>query len=119
MAVGTTLGLPSHWRQSRALRCGCKKTATRYDAFCVTEIDVKGGCHKHDPGAPRLRAGMSKALRFDILERDNFTCQYCGRRAPHVELEIDHVIAVAKGGSSTVDNLVTACSDCNRGKRDR
>jgi 5-methylcytosine-specific restriction endonuclease McrA len=62
---------------------------------------------------------MSKALRFDVLTRDKFTCQYCGGRPPSVELEVDHIVAVANGGASVMDNLVAACKECNRGKRDR
>lgn len=62
---------------------------------------------------------MDRALRFSVLERDNFACQYCGRRAPDVVLEIDHVTPKSQGGKDKLDNLVTACFDCNRGKRAR
>ena len=56
------------------------------------------------------------ALRFQILARDNFTCQYCGRGAPDVMLEVDHKIPVSEGGTNESDNLITACAACNRGK---
>ena len=56
------------------------------------------------------------ALRWKILERDNFTCQYCGQYAPSVQLEVDHVTPVAEGGTDELDNLKTACSACNQGK---
>jgi endogenous inhibitor of DNA gyrase (YacG/DUF329 family) len=59
-----------------------------------------------------------KKLRFDILKRDNFTCQYCGRKAPNVILHVDHIIPSSKGGTNDRANLVTACQDCNLGKRD-
>lgn len=62
---------------------------------------------------------MTKKLRFDILERDGFTCNYCGLVAEEIDLEIDHVHPKSQGGSDDPDNLVTACSDCNRGKRAR
>jgi hypothetical protein len=64
------------------------------------------------------RIAISKSLRFRILKRDHFACQYCGRRAPDVELEVDHKTPCAKGGENQADNLITACWDCNRGKRD-
>lgn len=35
---------------------------------------------------------VSKRLRYEILRRDEFTCRYCGRRAPDVQLTIDHVV---------------------------
>lgn len=56
------------------------------------------------------------SMRFQILERDSFTCRFCGKRAPETELEVDHVVPRAKGGSDDTSNLVTACRDCNRGK---
>jgi 5-methylcytosine-specific restriction endonuclease McrA len=56
------------------------------------------------------------AFRFDILKRDGFTCQYCGRKAPEVELEVDHVAARKNGGETSMDNCITACRQCNRGK---
>jgi len=55
-------------------------------------------------------------LRFDILKRDNFTCQYCGRKAPEVILEIDHIHPMSKGGSNEIENFKTAYKDCNMGK---
>lgn len=65
------------------------------------------------------RKSLSKSIRFDVLNRDNFTCQYCGKSAPNVRLEIDHIIPVANGGKDDLSNLITSCYDCNRGKRDK
>lgn len=62
------------------------------------------------------RKSISKKTRFEIFKRDNFTCQYCGKKAPDVILEIDHIVPVSKGGTNKILNLVTACKDCNRGK---
>lgn len=59
-------------------------------------------------------------LRWQILERDNFTCQYCGRnvRDDHVKLQIEHIIPKSKGGTSAPNNLLTSCVECNLGKGD-
>lgn len=62
------------------------------------------------------RIAVSKSKRFDIFNRDGFTCQYCGRRPPDIILELDHMIAVANGGTNEDLNLISSCSDCNRGK---
>jgi len=59
---------------------------------------------------------LSKAIRFEILKRDKFTCQYCGRKAPKVLLHVDHVKPVADGGTNDIFNLVSSCADCNLGK---
>ena len=62
------------------------------------------------------REPISKKLRFEIFKRDSFTCQYCGKKAPDVVLEIDHIKPVASGGDNSLLNLVTSCYDCNHGK---
>lgn len=59
---------------------------------------------------------ISKRLRFEVLRRDDHTCQYCGERAPDVTLHVDHVVPVALGGTDDPGNLVAACRDCNAGK---
>ena len=59
---------------------------------------------------------VSKRARYEVLRRDNFTCRYCGGKAPDVPLTVDHVLPVALGGTDEPANLVTACRDCNAGK---
>ncbi len=59
-----------------------------------------------------------RLTRHNLMLRDGFRCQYCGR-APHVrDLDIDHVHPRSRGGRDTWENLVTACHPCNRTKRD-
>lgn len=65
------------------------------------------------------RKSLSKKIRFEVFKRDKFTCQYCGKSAPDVVLEIDHIKPVSKGGDNDIMNLVTACKDCNSGKSNR
>ena len=62
------------------------------------------------------RKAISKKMRFEVLKRDKFTCQYCGEQAPQVVLHLDHIKPVSKGGKNTLLNLVTSCIDCNLGK---
>lgn len=62
------------------------------------------------------RKTISKRDRFEVFKRDNFTCQYCNSKPPEVTLEIDHIIPISKNGNNNMDNLITACFDCNRGK---
>ena len=56
------------------------------------------------------------ALRWRVLNRDNFTCQYCGQFAPNVILHVDHIKSVEDGGTDDDSNLITSCSACNMGK---
>lgn len=62
------------------------------------------------------RKPIPKKIRFEVFKRDRFTCQYCGRMAPDVILQIDHIKPVAEGGKNEILNLVTACQECNLGK---
>ena len=62
------------------------------------------------------RKALSKKTRFEVFKRDGFRCQYCGAHPPAALLECDHIVPVAAGGKNHMDNLVTACEDCNRGK---
>lgn len=66
--------------------------------------------------AETLPRTPSKKLRFEIFKRDSFTCQYCGRKAPEVVLQCDHIEPAAEGGTADILNLITACFDCNLGK---
>jgi len=50
------------------------------------------------------------------MKRDRFRCTYCGVPGTDAELEIDHVVPVASGGSNHVSNLTTACRACNQRK---
>ena len=59
---------------------------------------------------------ISSSLRFSVFERDGFTCQYCGRKPPEIEVHADHITPTSAGGDDRIDNLITACVDCNRGK---
>ena len=62
------------------------------------------------------RTPIKKSLRFNVFKRDEFACQYCGATPPGAVLEVDHIHPVAQGGKNVIDNLITACFDCNRGK---
>lgn len=60
----------------------------------------------------------AQSIRFEVLKRDNYRCQICGRTAQddNVKLQVDHKLAKSKGGTDTLDNLWTLCFDCNIGK---
>ena len=64
----------------------------------------------------KKRRPIPVSKRFEVFKRDNFKCQYCGKSAPEVTLQIDHIKPVSKGGTNTIMNLITACVDCNYGK---
>ena len=59
---------------------------------------------------------ITPGIRFRILQRDHFTCQYCGKKNTERELHVDHVVSYKLGGPSDDYNLVTSCPPCNLGK---
>ena len=60
---------------------------------------------------PRPRGRL---CRRDVFLRDRYTCQYCGRRTR--DLTLDHVLPRYRGGEHTWENVVSACTACNRRK---
>ncbi len=44
-------------------------------------------------------------------------CYYCGRDVPPRELTMDHIVPIIRGGSSTKNNVVPACKECNNKKK--
>lgn len=73
----------------------------------------------------KRRKAISAKKRLEVLKRDNFTCQSCGRSPAMypelqidavVKLEVDHFQPHSKDGSDDIENLHTLCILCNRGK---
>jgi hypothetical protein len=90
----------------------------------VAVMNMVGARHaeyqKSHPAPPRAKQYtkqvISKELRWQVWERDNFTCRRCGTRQ---NLEVDHIHPERKGGKATLDNLQTLCKSCNTSKKDR
>ena len=65
-----------------------------------------------------IKPSKSSAFtRFNLFLRDEFSCQYCGKKG---EMTFDHVLPRCRGGTTTWENVVAACSVCNlrKGSRD-
>ncbi|PWH14555.1 MAG: HNH endonuclease [Anaerolineae bacterium] len=69
---------------------------------------------EHMVHRPRPRV---KLTRREVFRRDNYTCQYCGRKVAN--LTIDHVLPRHLGGTHTWTNVVAACPACNHQKGGR
>jgi 5-methylcytosine-specific restriction protein A len=52
-------------------------------------------------------------IRWQVWERDNFTCRKCGSRQ---NLTVDHIVPKSKGGSDRLSNYQTLCAKCNTSK---
>jgi 5-methylcytosine-specific restriction endonuclease McrA len=66
-----------------------------------------------DSGAPHIREPLPRDVRLAVWRRDRGRCRECGSG---FDLQYDHVIPLALGGASSVDNLQLLCGDCNRAK---
>ena len=73
----------------------------------TTEIRSPSVVVLRDYVKPRRRVAFT---RFNLFLRDEFTCQYCGARE---DLTFDHIIPRARGGVTSWENVVAACSKCN------
>jgi 5-methylcytosine-specific restriction endonuclease McrA len=57
--------------------------------------------------------------KSNIWQRDNFTCQYSGKKLTRDNLSIDHILPSSRGGGNTWENLVTCDKALNVWKSDR
>ena len=62
---------------------------------------------------------QAKFSRQNVLIRDRFMCQYCGKSGHASELTFDHVVPRSRGGKTEWSNIVISCKICNHAKADR
>lgn len=111
------------WQERKLIvRAGCVVTPKH---LCDVPTGFLGPETQAEIDAPEVvqkkyqRPNIPKRMRFNVLRRDGFACRYCGLSRSNCEgvvLHADHIISVNDGGSTTVDNLITACDCCNLGK---
>ena len=70
-------------------------------------------------GFDRILLQEMKFNRQNLLERDDYRCQYCGKNLPAKELNMDHVIPRDRGGGTSWENVVISCIRCNSKKSNR
>ena len=62
------------------------------------------------------RNPISKEMRQLVYNKCNGHCAYCGCKLEYKDMQVDHVIAVGKGGDNELENLLPACRQCNYDK---
>ena len=61
------------------------------------------------------RGKVTNKMRFSIYNRDNYRCRICGKNCRYSnDLEIDHIVPIARGGKSVYNNLQSLCRRCNK-----
>jgi 5-methylcytosine-specific restriction endonuclease McrA len=84
-----------------------RKAAQRLDRAHML-LNVDEGKQQPPQGQ---RQPIPREVRRAVFERDGGQCVECGSK---FDLQYDHLIPVALGGASTVDNLQLLCGECNR-----
>lgn len=111
--------------QKYAYRCSVTEYIFSCDYYYLQERwqklqDIGLECTLREYETKNQRALMTRELREQIMKRDNYTCQLCGKYMPdEVGLHIDHIIPVSKGGKSIPSNLQVLCSKCNGHKSNK
>lgn len=108
-------GAQVYKRRWGSVRRACELLAAHHRGEMTREDLLRA---RPGPGK-RPRRAISVELRWRILTRDKFRCGACGKSPKgnaRVELEVDHIVPVAKGGGNEEGNLRTLCWACNRGK---
>lgn len=73
-----------------------------------------------DPKRIRRERDKARELRASSwwnAQLQKRACHYCGGRFEPAQLTMDHVVPLARGGTSVKSNLVPACSACNASKK--
>jgi 5-methylcytosine-specific restriction endonuclease McrA len=94
--------------------CGCAHIPTLSKHQVIGGRKSEGEYRRHIDRHPNEQ--RRESIRQRVLERDRFSCRYCGSQPEPDRLVAEHII---NGGPTTMENLVTACRGCNtrKGKR--
>jgi 5-methylcytosine-specific restriction endonuclease McrA len=100
-----------HWRQL--------PVRVRDDGVPTVDGEVRVPRVLHLIRYDRFPAHRVRLTRKNLLLRDDYQCQYCGRHPGVRELNIDHVLPRSRLGADTWENLVVSCRSCNlkKGRR--
>jgi 5-methylcytosine-specific restriction endonuclease McrA len=94
------------------------------------DIELKSGQYRLTELPPekpdtKFQRGISQKLRAEVLDRNGFTCQMCGKTPGEIDpdtgrkvrLHIGHIVDKKLGGKDELSNLRTLCSTCNQGAK--
>lgn len=87
-----------------------------YLSICNTEIPKKVIRLNYDVAVPYKELPF---CRKNVFVRDEYTCQYCGKKFEEHELTLDHVYPKSRFGPDIWENIVTCCKECNQFKADK
>lgn len=123
---------PRVWTMGQCKRCGesfiaewlTSPSLSHQPQFCSSRCGARAS--KDRRNAVKRGAFVANVYRFKIFERDNWICQLCfspidrTAKAPQpLSVSLDHILALANGGTHEPSNTQTAHFICNSLKGDR
>lgn len=67
--------------------------------------------------AERAKARELRRSQWWLDKLNRGVCEYCDQKFSREELTMDHVVPLARGGSSSKGNIKCACKSCNASKK--
>ena len=114
-----TLKIEVYYRSNSGNVNDSRKRKYVFKDLAIIYNDWKNG-NKFEETKKQERKIMNDDIRYNVLKRDNYSCQICGATAKDgAKLHVDHIIPVSKGGKTVMNNLQTLCERCNIGKSDK
>ena len=108
-------GAQAYIRRWGSVRRACELVAAHHRGEVAREELLRAGT-----GGRAVRKKLPVEVRWRVLKRDSYRCVACGKCPANeagLELEVDHIVPVCRGGTNEEGNLRTLCGACNRGKR--
>lgn len=81
-----------------------------WDAFCEGRRWDGGLKTPREYRQGKKYDDMQRAL----VQRDGWTCAYCGKSLTQETATIEHVLPLSRGGLDAIKNMVLACRSCNQ-----
>ena len=81
----------------------------KFDIAKMINPDIKG------VGYQQGQCAGYYDVRYFVFDRDNYTCQVCGKSKDKV-LHTHHIKYKSLGGTDRADNLIAVCTECHTGK---
>lgn len=115
------------WRQDNSEHCYARDKAYReahaeqyrgWSRSWTRNNPERVAATKANRRARKTQAGGSFTQQEwqDLKARYDYACLRCGRQEPEITLTADHVVPIAKGGTSDISNIQPLCRPCNTGK---
>lgn len=116
-SLGAKISESPYKRRWGSMQDACIALAAFHEGK-ISKESLLAGRPENEP----VRTTIPLKDRWAVLKRDNYRCVKCGANPSsnhEIELEVDHIFPVAKGGGNSLENLQVLCRECNQGKKDR